>query len=188
MATIVLLGIHLLGIHWSAFFTKDSFMNMPSLLLSSIGRISLTMSAASPLGQKYNLPLIYWCWTEFLSLYSLIIFTLLWNYLSNLTGYPYPTCATMCCRTISRSWEGIHVQCDEVVRIRCALWFPSGEGSLGATPSLAREVHGMKILWFGHKSCSFNGEHNTQDTPPRDLVTKYLLPSWMFFLFSDSVG
>jgi hypothetical protein len=56
---------------------------------------------------------------------------------------------------------------------------PSRKGSLGAAPSLAREVHGMKIFWCGHKSCCFNGECDTQDTPPRDLVTQnLLLSSW----------
>jgi hypothetical protein len=78
--------IVLLGIHWSTFFTKDSFMNMLRLLVSSIGRISLTVSTAPPLGWKYNLYPCDWCWTEFLSLYSSIIFAFLWNYLSNLRG------------------------------------------------------------------------------------------------------
>jgi len=77
------------------------------------------------------------------------------NCLSELRGYPCPTW---------RGWS--HSLC---------LWLPFIEGSLGAALCLAREVHGMKIFWCGHKSCSFNGECDTQDTPSRDLVTKYLL-------------
>jgi hypothetical protein len=48
------------------------------------------------------------------------------NYLSELRGYPCPT------------WRGCsHSLC---------FWLPSREGSLGAAPSLACEVHGMKII------------------------------------------
>jgi len=49
------------------------------------------------------------------------------------------------------------------------------EGALGAASCLACEVHGMNIFRCGHKSYSFNGECDMQDTPPRDLVTEYVL-------------
>ena len=80
-------------------------MNMSRLLVPSIGRISLTVSAASPMSLKYNLPPCDWCWAEFLSLYSSIIFAFLQNCLSNMTGYPCPICATKSWGTASQSWE-----------------------------------------------------------------------------------